>query len=327
MTTSSKLLCSALALSSVLVASAAHADTIPISVAARLGYGVPLGSFSKGANGQESKMSDSVGGVIPVQLDAMYALGFGLRLGVYGSYGILTGLKEVPNVDTSGSQTRLGLQAHFTLPVPVVKPWVGAGIGYEWFSTTSKTAGLEMKNTAKSLEVLNLQAGLQIALLPILSLGPYVQYQRATFSTVTVGGTDVDITSGSQAAHGWIQGGARAELSFLKARSLDRASRGRRSTDRRPCVFPGAGLFELSREAQERPFVAEFADELYANGQPWRGRPGEGDGHRGLARHVEQHRIGRFFERSRCEALEGFREHEARRTPTEHGEADAFGGT
>jgi hypothetical protein len=174
MTTSSKLLCSALALSSVLVASAAHADTIPISVAARLGYGVPVGASTKGVNGQEAKLSDTVGGVIPVQLDAMYALGFGLRLGVYGSYGILTGLKEIPNVDSSGSQTRLGLQAHFTLPLPVVKPWVGAGIGYEWLSVTTNAAGVESKATLKGLEILNLQAGLQIALLPILSLGPYV---------------------------------------------------------------------------------------------------------------------------------------------------------
>jgi OmpA-OmpF porin, OOP family len=202
---------------STLIVSSAKADTIPISVAARLGYGVPTGSASKSPAGTESKMSDRVGGVVPLQVDAMYYLGFGLRIGLYGSYGVLTGVKAAGGdaTDASGSQTRLGAQAHFTLPLPIVKPWVGAGIGYEWLNTKSTVAGSTAESGAKGLEMLNLQAGLQLSLLPILSLGPYVQYQMGKYSTFTSGsGGDTDIPSSQKATHGWIQGGLRAELSF-----------------------------------------------------------------------------------------------------------------
>jgi outer membrane protein W len=200
---------------STLIVSSAKADTIPISVAARLGYGVPTGSASKSPAGTESKMSDQVGGVVPLQVDAMYYLGFGLRIGLYGGYGILTGVKAPPQGEASGSQTRLGAQAHFTLPLPIVKPWVGAGIGYEWLSTKTTVEGVSAESGAKGLEMLNLQAGLQLSVLPILSLGPYVQYQMGKYSTFTSGsGGDTDIPSGQRATHGWIQGGLRAELSF-----------------------------------------------------------------------------------------------------------------
>lgn len=214
MKTNLTLLTSAVLAASTLFVSSAKADTIPISVAARLGYGVPTGSATKSPTGAESKMSDTVGGVIPLQVDAMYALGFGLRIGLYGGYGVLTGVKAPPGGDASGSQTRLGAQAHFTLPLPVVKPWVGAGIGYEWLSTKSTVGGVSAESTIKGLEMLNLQAGLQLSLLPILSLGPYVQYQMGKYSTVKSASASIDIPDGQKATHGWIQGGLRAELSF-----------------------------------------------------------------------------------------------------------------
>jgi hypothetical protein len=68
----------------------------------------------------------------------------------------------------------------------VVKPWVGAGIGYEWLSLTSKAGGVEATSSLRGLEAFNLQAGLQLSLLPVLSLGPYVQYQRGTYSHAKV---------------------------------------------------------------------------------------------------------------------------------------------
>lgn len=189
-------------------APAASADAIPISIGARVGYGVPTGEGSKGKS-----LKDTAGGLVPLQADVMYALGFGLRLGLYGSYGILTGLKD--GVD-SGSQTRVGAQAHFVLPIPAVKPWIGAGIGYEWLTATSKGGGVEVKSTSSGLEMFNLQAGLQLGLLPILSLGPYVQYQMGTFTKGKAegGGLDFEGDIKETASHGWIQGGLRAELSF-----------------------------------------------------------------------------------------------------------------
>lgn len=81
MTRTPALLASGLAASLILAfAPAAHADTIPISLGARIGYGIPSGESTKNAT-----MRDGIGGVILVQLDAMYSLGFGLRLGLYGS--------------------------------------------------------------------------------------------------------------------------------------------------------------------------------------------------------------------------------------------------
>lgn len=191
----------AVGVATLLSVGTARAETI--SLAARLGYGIPTG---------ESQTGKAVeGGVVPLQIDAMYALGFGLRVGLYGSYGVLTGL---PAGNENGRQTRLGAQAHFSLPVPVIKPWVGAGIGYEWVSNDVTLSGTKTKSSISGLELFNLQAGLQFSVLPLLTLGPYVQYQRGTFSTVTALGAEKDIPDANRSAHGWLQGGLRAELSF-----------------------------------------------------------------------------------------------------------------
>ena len=60
-----------LVLGSLGVASGARADVIPVSVAARLGYGIP----KKDITGTDRKLSDEVGGVVPAQLEAMLTVG------------------------------------------------------------------------------------------------------------------------------------------------------------------------------------------------------------------------------------------------------------
>ena len=182
----------------------AQAETI--SVGARLGYGVATGDTVKG-----SPLKDSASGVIPLQIDALYYLGLGFSVGAYGSYGILTGLSDTAE---SGTQTRLGAQAQFVLPLPLLKPWVGAGIGYEWQGRKAKLNGTTTDVSASGLELFNIAAGVKFTALPILSVGPYVQYQRATFTSTEALGAKVDIPDANQAAHGYIQGGLRAELSF-----------------------------------------------------------------------------------------------------------------
>ncbi|RYE92590.1 MAG: hypothetical protein EOO75_06315, partial [Myxococcales bacterium] len=58
----------------LLAAEPARADVLPFSVGARVGYAKFVGENS----------GDT--GFLPLQLDAMYHVGFGLRLGAYGSY-------------------------------------------------------------------------------------------------------------------------------------------------------------------------------------------------------------------------------------------------
>ncbi len=179
--------CGAAAAASVMVASQeARADIIPISVAARIGY--------------EKFSDDKAGdfGYLPIQLDAMYNLGYGLHIGAYGSYA--PAVSKPDGIDSS-TLTRVGIQAHFKLSLPIIHPWVGAGTGYNHLSfKTKEVAGFSAEASDGGWEQFNLQAGVQFALLPILELGPYVQFERGKFGD-------------SDAQSRW-NGGLRAEVSF-----------------------------------------------------------------------------------------------------------------
>ena len=193
----------AVAASVLVSSSAARADVIPISIGARVGYAKFLNS-------------DSDVGYLPFQADAMYSVGFGLRLGLYGSYGPAV---SKPDGLDSASLLRAGIQAHFRLPLPLVHPWVGAGTGYERASGSGSSLGLKSEVTSSGWERFNLQAGLQFTLLPVLELGPYVQYENGKFSsgTVKIDGKEVSGDSSIKATddgHGRINVGLRAELSF-----------------------------------------------------------------------------------------------------------------
>jgi len=183
-----------------------------ISIGARIGYAKPDGEIKLSTGTVDQ--SDFITSQVPVQLDLDYRLPAGFTVGVYGSYGFGQPDKSSSSIaqcDQSGITCqsaityRVGAQATWTMPFPVVKPWLGAGIGYEWSKITREGAA---NVGAKGPEKLNLQLGLDVELLS-LRVGPFITwttgaYQRESIST---GGTAQDVNSAVK--NGWLYYGAR----------------------------------------------------------------------------------------------------------------------
>ena len=181
-----KLLVAALAAAALLVPSSASAQ---LSLGLRVGYAKATGDLQK-----NDLMSDQV----PVQLDLDYRLFLGLTAGVYASYGFghvsdaASGCSAT-GVSCTGRIIRAGVQATFTLPVPLVKPWVGAGFGYEW-ARIARSSGKAL--TASGLEAFNGQLGIDLSL-GYFRVGPFMtftlsKYDASTLSDGTVGTADLD---------------------------------------------------------------------------------------------------------------------------------------
>jgi len=196
-----KLLVAALAAAALAVPTAAHAQ---LSLGLRVGYAQATGDLEK---------NDLVANQVPVQLDLDYRLFLGLTIGVYGSYGAsgVNGVEagcSATGVDCTGRIIRAGVQATFTLPVPLVKPWIGAGVGYEW-ARIARSSGKAL--TASGMEAFNGQVGVDLSL-GYFRIGPFLtytlsKYDASTLSDGTVGTADLDA-----AKSGFVYYGLRVRL-------------------------------------------------------------------------------------------------------------------
>ena len=224
------------ALSLVLSSPAALADDAApgagLSVGLRAGYGVPFGKVVDAENGAE--LSDTLSGVIPLQVDAGFFLSSHLYLGGSFQYGvgILAEDCEVEGEDVScgARQLRFGLNlAYHFRPDATLSPWLGVGVGYEhlsrYDSRSSLGASREVNTTARGFEFANAQGGLDFRLGNTVSVGPFVTFAVGQYSTTGLRievegdgilGGDVDTTNDieDKAFHAWLYGGLRLQARF-----------------------------------------------------------------------------------------------------------------
>lgn len=196
-----KLLLAGLAAAALLAPSAAHAQ---LSLGVRVGYAKPSGDLSK---------NDLVASQIPVQLDLDYRLFLGLTVGVYGSYGSsgVDGAEagcSATGVDCTGRIIRAGVQATWTLPLPLVKPWVGAGVGYEWARIARSNA---KALTASGLEAFNGQLGVDLSL-GYFRVGPFLTYTLSKYDASTLADGTVGTADLESAKNGFLYYGLRVRL-------------------------------------------------------------------------------------------------------------------
>lgn len=179
------------------------------SLGARLGFAPALGDAEK-----DSPMKDGVKSQIPIQLDAMYKLSPAFALGVYLSYGFaqlnsdITSGCDAAGIDCSASDTRLGVQATyaFTKVSPTFVPWAGAGIGIEWLTLKGSAGGISASADTTGFEFLNLQAGADYKVSEQFSVGPYLLFSIAQYSSVE--GNDIQ----NKAVHEWLNFGVRGKF-------------------------------------------------------------------------------------------------------------------
>lgn len=195
----------------------AQAPAGGFSLAARVGYGVPMGDVDAGSAlyGIPSyKLSDFVSGQVPIQLDAMYRLDRNWSFGLYFQYGFAS-VSDVycpasSGLSCSARDTRFGAQVHYRFDSPGFVPWVGLGIGGEWASVSAEVFGFSGDIAEVSgFEFVNLQIGGDWLISPLFRLGPFVQLSVAQYSTVKELGPSgtLETLPVDKATHEWLQFG------------------------------------------------------------------------------------------------------------------------
>lgn len=178
----------------------------------RLGFGFPFGEVIKRAD-----LSDALLGQVPIWVDLGYQFSPRFMLGGYFSYGfgILASKRsdacDAANADCSASVIRLGVQGQYAFsPGQSMNPWVGAGLGYEWFNAYADDDSAQVHGWEPMV-----QGGLDFGGdTPGSTIGPFV---AVTFTTYSKAKTEVGsaTTSGdlqNTAMHNWIFVGVRGLL-------------------------------------------------------------------------------------------------------------------
>jgi hypothetical protein len=195
-----------LAVLAVLIPAAAQAQW---SLGARTGYAIPLGD----ADGT-AKMSDTVSGQIPLQLDIGYRLAnTQLTLGGYFSYGFgsvagtTQDLCDLNNVSCSSSSLRVGVQMLYALATPQepTQPWIGLGLGYD-----SITVSGVNDVTISGTEFLNFQGGMDWKVGATGSLGAFASFSLGQYSDIS--GSGFSGTLADKKMHQWLTVGLRGSF-------------------------------------------------------------------------------------------------------------------
>ena len=203
------------------------------SVGLRLGFGLPMGEAN-----EESPLSDTFNGQIPIWLDAGFKVHPNVLVGLYFQYGfgLITNGACIDD-GCSGSVTRFGVQGHYEVsPDEFINPWVGLGIGYEWSHVSGPVmrydydadgerianSGEEVDTgaTLRGWEFANVQGGAQFELMRNVSVGPFLSLSIGRYNSCSVefDGEDQDCRFdrdlGNKAIHQWVVIGARGGFEF-----------------------------------------------------------------------------------------------------------------
>ncbi|HKU40487.1 MAG TPA: outer membrane beta-barrel protein [Polyangiales bacterium] len=188
----------------------AETKDVAFEAALRVGVGLPIGGA-----GNDQDLGDIVSTVIPLQLDAGVRLFSSLFLGAYFQYGFAMlddssniGCSEsgLVDLDCSGNNLRLGIQAHYHfMPSNQFDPWIGLGFGYEWLTVSAEGGGVEVSWTLSGFEFASLQAGLDIAVSEQFRLGPFLQFSFAQYSSMSVDCSGGGLCTNALGASGDIQ--------------------------------------------------------------------------------------------------------------------------
>jgi len=202
-------------------------------IGVRVGYGVPLGtafSVRDATTGilQDAKLSDEIKGMIPLSIDIGYRFDPNWYLGGFFQYGI----GFIPNnsgcsngISCSTSDLRFGLTVryHF-LPSQMFDPWFGIGAGYEILhesaSGTLFGVPFDVSGSVSGFEFGHAQAGVDIALSSMFSIGPFAEFTIGQYSSssgsASAGGQQASSSTSidNKTLHEWLIFGLRAAAKF-----------------------------------------------------------------------------------------------------------------
>jgi hypothetical protein len=168
-------------------------------IALRSGVAVPFG-YAFTASGA---LSDTITGYVPLRLDVGYRIARHYYIGVDAQLATV-----LPNAcpvggSCSGSDLRFGVMAAYhLLPGSVVDPWLGLGTGYEHLRVSRTVDGSTGKISARGLELLDLDIGVDVRPTRSLRLGPVLSSSIARYTRVSLNGSST--SDFDPALHAWV---------------------------------------------------------------------------------------------------------------------------
>lgn len=188
-------------------------DETGLSLSARVGWAVPFGK----AEGGGPDLSSTYEGKLPIWIELGYRFGPHLAANLFLELAPVTLASGAcpAGAACSAADVRFGLdlQLHPS-PAGRFDPWLGVGVGLEFLNEVVDQGGAERETRLGGLELPLLEAGLDVAVAPRLSVGPYVSASFAWFTSVAVreGGVRRTFDVEDRALHGWLQAGLRATI-------------------------------------------------------------------------------------------------------------------
>ena len=215
------------------VPACAQAKDSGFSLAARVGYGFPMGNVASDPTATLA-LADDFSGEAPLWLDVGYRFGRNFFVGAYFQYAFAfvksstafaasqvgQAVCELPGVSCSGSDVRLGAEFQYSFsPEASFQPWAGIGFGYEWTNLSASAPGVEASLQYHGWELLNLQVGGDFKVSEAFALGPFVAFSLGQYDTVAVSATgqasqSIDIPSSAKSTHEWLQFGVKGTFNL-----------------------------------------------------------------------------------------------------------------
>lgn len=205
-----------------------RARSTGIEIDYRMGYGLPAGQATEGADGA---LSNRFTGMLPLIFGLGYRVHPRVSVGGYFQYGIgftndrgLHGFCSRPGYSCPSSVVRWGGDVRFRLlPRWRLDPWLGVGMGYEEGSThihpsNDESASLsDVRVTVSGLEYAHLEAGADYRLFGNLAVGAFATMTVAHYSHETITraepGSPPPTSIPGRSVHEWMLLGVR--LSYL----------------------------------------------------------------------------------------------------------------
>jgi hypothetical protein len=190
-----------------------------VSVGFRIGYALPYGNATGGANGN---LSYGANGQIPFWFDAGYLVNPYLYLGAHFSYGIVL----VPDsfgdnvcsesaVSCTGGDVRVGADLQWRFLGPnVFQPWIGLSfLGYERIHGTLSNAntGASATQAFDGIEWVTPQVGFDYKIVPAISAGLFagISFSQYLGTSVIAEGEIQQTSMVGNPLHGWVFMGGR----------------------------------------------------------------------------------------------------------------------
>ncbi|ACG73849.1 conserved hypothetical protein [Anaeromyxobacter sp. K] len=195
-----------------------------LTLSARLAYGAPSGDISDEVDATGAplypKLDDLVRHKVPIWLELGYRFNPAVWGGIYLELAPASISKDfcVPGRSCDGSDIRFGFDVQFHLqPYQIVDPWVGFGMGLEVLNAEAYEPGTGTiaEFSWAGFEFPMLEVGLDLALSPYLTMGPFVSWSAGQYTSYDVSVPGWGDESGrihDRSFHSWFQIGVKGTL-------------------------------------------------------------------------------------------------------------------